>query len=73
MNPNSSPNLIHRKGEFSSAAIGKSRKKTRLALGEDMLHPVKQFKKIEFKERNNATVEYCQEFISHIGSVNCSG
>ena len=53
---NSLPNLIHRKGEFSAAAIGKSRKKERLATGEDIQHPFEKFNKIDFQERKEAAV-----------------
>ena len=73
MNPNSKANLIHRKEESSAAAIGKSRKKERLATGEDIQHPFEKFNKIEFQERKEAAVQYCQEFIGNIGTRNCLG
>ena len=71
MNHNSKANLIHIKGELSAAAIRKGRKKERLATGEDIQHPFEKFNKIEFQERKEAAVQYCQELIGNTGSRNC--
>ena len=73
MNPNSLPNLIHRKGAASSATIGKLNRESRILSGKDMIHPLKKIKILQFKERSPEVSEYCSDFISHTGTVNCSG
>ena len=66
-------NLIHKKGVASSAVIGKLNRESRILSGEDMIHPVKTFKKKIFHQRSPETIKYCSDFVSHIGMVNCSG
>ena len=66
-------NLNHKKGEASSTAIAKLNRESRILSGQDMLHPLKKFKKLQFKDGSREVTEYCNEFVSRIGMVNCSG
>ena len=73
MQVNSLNNLNNKKGVASSSAIAKLNRESRILSGQDMLHPLKKIKKLQFKDGSREVTEYCNEFVSRIGMVNCSG